>query len=201
MDPESLVSRWREALTGPSAAAAAEVSAALARAGTDALLALDLEVRARTHDVTTWASPRDLVRRILTPALRAHRVALLGVLSMVRSGRHREAALRALSAHDLGDEVPYVLLRLADPSGIVRAVADAAARARLASAGPEELARRLPLLLALARRARFDAAPFLDAACARLASPSADDAVAHAFATAPAADARALAALHAAGYD
>lgn len=195
MDPESLVLGWRLALTGPSEAAAAEVSEALARVGADALLALDLEVRSRTHWVATWASPRDLVRRILTPALRAHRVALLGLLSMSRSGHHREAALRALSVHDLGDECPWVLLRLADPNGVVRAVAEAAARSRLSSGGPAEIARRLPLLVALARRARFHAAPLLDVAYARLASPSADDAVAHAFATAPAADARALARL------
>ena len=85
------------------------------------------------------------------------RMAYFGLASLHRNGRVREAAVQALAEERSGDEIPFLVLRLNDWVGAVRARAEDAVRDRLRPEYRQAWTRALPLVLGLDDRERHQA--------------------------------------------
>ena len=154
-------------LLGPLAEGG-DVGDAAARAADEVLRRMpaqeyaSLDARVRTHgwwaerSRLSWAGldPRRLRRQAPKGWLRT---AYFGLASLHRNGRVREAAVQALAEERSGDEVPFLVLRLNDWVGPVRARAEEAVRDRLRPEHRQSWTRALPLVLGLEGRERHHA--------------------------------------------
>lgn len=141
----------------------------VARLAPDDVRAVDESLRQRSLFYTDYSAlgPQDLGR------FASSSPSVMALLTCHPNGFTRQAALQRLA--DSGDVAswPFLLVRLNDWVGPVRATALRAAMAALPRVPLEVLVRHFPMLEMLRQLTRADHSPFLEAAMARLRQPDA----------------------------
>lgn len=99
---------------------------------------------------------------------------ILGLVSIHRNGFVREEAVRQLSCHNDGKELPFLLIRLNDWVEPIRSLARAAVVERLTESNLSSLLPNLPLICRLARVRRNDLSDILHAVVKLVVLPQHD---------------------------